>query len=246
MATLTLVCAYTTLPRYRWAPNLQWAPESATRRKHYRAILVFLPHWCYTRGQEAPGSWCPWRGSGGPVLDSQIDDMYAKQRNTKPGSNLCPLPLRAVCQDIGLRSNAHHVGQWKEWMDRHPPMPSCWVMTPWVCSYTTWLVTRIIPSWIIVCVDFGWASVWLTVREEWWLHEWIQNKSFWGHLHVFVHTPEMGVPGRSGSRGTGCADAVNQSGVVSTHPPPSLCDGMLTCLIKSISKILNRRSGWHA
>jgi hypothetical protein len=77
--------------------------------------------------------------------------------------------------------------------------------------YTTWLVTCTISSWISVCVDFGWEFVWLPIREEWWPHEWMQNKSFWCHLTASAYMSEIAVPDRSGSRGTVCVDAVNQS-----------------------------------
>jgi hypothetical protein len=39
----------------------------------------------------------------------------------------------------------------------------------------------------------------------------MQNKSFLDYLHVCTHTLEMVVLGRLGSRGTVCADTVNQS-----------------------------------
>jgi hypothetical protein len=78
-------------------------------------------------------------------------------------------------------------------------------------ALSIWLVIRTIPSWIITCIDFCWASVWLPVYEERWLHEWMQNKSFWCHLPASAYTSEMVVPSRPGSRGTKCAGTVNQS-----------------------------------
>jgi hypothetical protein len=99
-----------------------------------------------------------------------------------------------------------------------------------------WLVTRTIPSWISTDIDFGWESVWLPVHEKWWLHEWMQNKSFWCHLPASAHTPEIAVPDRPGSRGTECVDAVNQS-----DPIKLVLIGWRTKLVRLLSRLVFQR-----